>query len=169
MLPAGLDGAEAIELGCGTGCVSSRLARRGARPVGIDNSEAQLATARGLQARHGIEFPLLHGNAERVPRPDAGFDLAISEYGARRRRARRRTAAAALLRDGADGVVGLRRGRVPPPARRADRSAAPQRLAVEELIEVPPPADAITRFPFITLEWARRWPGEEIWKARKLA
>ena len=27
-------------------------------------------------------FPLIHGNAERVPRPDASFDIAISEYGA---------------------------------------------------------------------------------------
>ena len=62
--------------------VSAWLARRGARPVGIDNSEQQLATARRLQAEHGIDFPLIHGNAERVPYPDASFDLAISEYGA---------------------------------------------------------------------------------------
>ena len=48
----------------------------------IDNSEAQLATAKALQDEHGIEYPLLHGNAEEVPLPDAGFDLAISEYGA---------------------------------------------------------------------------------------
>ncbi len=27
-------------------------------------------------------FPLLHGNAEVVPYPDASFDFAISEYGA---------------------------------------------------------------------------------------
>lgn len=76
-----IDGKDTIELGCGTGYVSAWLARRGARPVGIDNSEAQLATARELQAEHGIEFPLLHGNAERTPLPDASFDLAISEYG----------------------------------------------------------------------------------------
>jgi SAM-dependent methyltransferase len=82
LLPAVLDSKDSIELGCGTGYVSAWLARRGARPVGIDNSEAQLATARALQAEHGIEFPLLHGNAEAVPLPDASFDLAISEYGA---------------------------------------------------------------------------------------
>ena len=29
-----------------------------------------------------MEFPLLHGNAETVPYPDASFDFAISEYGA---------------------------------------------------------------------------------------
>ncbi len=82
ILPDDVDGLDTIELGCGTGYVSAWLARRGARPVGIDNSEAQLATARRLQAEHGIEFPLIHGNAETVPLPDASFDLAISEYGA---------------------------------------------------------------------------------------
>jgi SAM-dependent methyltransferase len=82
LLPAELDGKDAIELGCGTGYVSAWLARRGARPTGIDNSERQLDTARRLQGEHGIEFPLIHGNAEEVPLPDASFDLAISEYGA---------------------------------------------------------------------------------------
>ena len=82
LLPDDLAGRDAIELGCGTAYVSAWLARRGARPVGIDNSEQQLATARRLQAEHAIDFPLLHGNAETVPLPDASFDLAISEYGA---------------------------------------------------------------------------------------
>jgi SAM-dependent methyltransferase len=76
---AGLD---VVELGCGTAYVSAWLARRGARPVGIDVTEAQLATARALQAEHGLDFPLIQASAEDVPLPDAGFDLAISEYGA---------------------------------------------------------------------------------------
>ena len=75
-------GLDCIELGCGTAYVSAWLARRGASPVGIDISEAQLATARKLQHEFELEFPLLHGNAEKVPLPDASFDLAISEYGA---------------------------------------------------------------------------------------
>src|SRR5262249_15238414 len=82
VLPRDLAGLDAIELGCGTAYVSAWLTRRGARVVGIDTSAAQLATARRLQREHGLEFPLIHGNAERVPRPDASFDLAISEYGA---------------------------------------------------------------------------------------
>lgn len=81
-----LDGIEpspdVIEMGCGTAYISAWLARRGARPVGIDNSPRQLETARRLQAEHGLAFPLLLGNAESVPYPDASFDLAISEYGA---------------------------------------------------------------------------------------
>ncbi len=82
MLPDDLDGRDAIELGCGTAYVSAWLARAGARPVGIDNSQAQLDTARDLQREHGLDFELIHGNAERVPKPDASFDFAISEYGA---------------------------------------------------------------------------------------
>ena len=82
LLPDDLAGKDAIELGCGAGYVSCWLARRGARVVGIDNSQAQLATARRLQLEHGIDFPLLHGNAEKVPYPDGSFDFAISEYGA---------------------------------------------------------------------------------------
>ena len=82
MLPAGLEGKDTIELGCGTAYVSAWLARRGARPVGIDNSERQLATARRLQVEHGLGFPLHHGNAEQTPFADESFDLVISEYGA---------------------------------------------------------------------------------------
>lgn len=82
MLPDDLAGLDAIELGCGTGYVSAWMARRGARVVAIDNSPRQLETATRLQREHGIDFPLLLGNAERVPYPDASFDFAISEYGA---------------------------------------------------------------------------------------
>src|SRR5205085_2582245 len=35
-----------------------------------------------LGPEHDLEFPLVHGNAEHVPYPEASFDLAISEYGA---------------------------------------------------------------------------------------
>ena len=82
MLPDDLRGKEAIELGFGTAYVSCWLARRGARVVAIDNSSAQLATARRLQLEHGLDFPLIHGNAESVRYLDASFAFAISEYGA---------------------------------------------------------------------------------------
>jgi len=71
ILPDDLPGKDAIELGCETAYVSAWLARRGARVVGIDNSEAQLATARRLQHEYGLDFPLLHGNAEAGPYPGA--------------------------------------------------------------------------------------------------
>jgi len=77
-----VNGLDVVELGCGTAYFSAWLARRGARPVGVDVTPAQLDTARRLQAETGIEFPLVEANAEDVPLPDASFDLAISEYGA---------------------------------------------------------------------------------------
>ncbi len=75
-------GGDAVELGCGTAYVSAWLARRGGRPVGIDNSAAQLATAAGFQHEFDLRFPLVHGDAERLPFDDESFDFAISEYGA---------------------------------------------------------------------------------------
>lgn len=76
------DGADVVELGCGTGYVGGWLAARGANVVGIDNSPDQLATARSMQARFDLPFPLLWGDAEVLPFADNSFDVAISEYGA---------------------------------------------------------------------------------------
>ena len=77
-----LAGADTVELGCGTGYVSAWLARRGARPVGVDPTPAQLATARGFQDEFGLHFPLVQAAGEHVPLRSGSFDLAISEYGA---------------------------------------------------------------------------------------
>ncbi len=207
VLPTEVEGMDAIELGCGTAYVSAWLARRGARPTGIDNSEAQLATARKLQARFGLEFPLLHGNAERVPLPDTSFDLAISEYGASIWCDPYQwiPEAARLLRPGGEliflvnGILAILcdpdEGESVPVDELLQRPlfgmhrmtwseetpsvefhlphgemiALLRRsgFEVEELLEVRPPADATTRHPLVTLEWARRWPCEEVWKARK--
>jgi hypothetical protein len=38
---------------------------------------------------------------------------------------------------------------------------------VEDLIELRPSDTATTRYPHVTLEWARRWPSEEVWVARR--
>ena len=77
-----LAGLDVVELGCGTAYFCAWLARRGARPVGVDPTPAQLATARRMQEETGIEFPLIEGVGENVPLPDASFDLVLSEYGA---------------------------------------------------------------------------------------
>jgi SAM-dependent methyltransferase len=199
---AGLD---AIELGCGTGYVSAWLARRGARPIGIDNSEAQLATARRLQDEHALHFPLVHGNAETVPYPDASFDLVISEYGASIWADPYRWVpeAARLLRPGgrlvflvngtilvlcmpdaenvAAGQVLLRPYRGLHRLEWSDDESVEFHLGygdwirllrandfeVENLVELWPPEGATTRYPFVTREWADRWPSEEVWVARK--
>lgn len=82
MLPTDMTGLNAVELGCGTAYVTAWMARRGATVTAIDNSEAQLATARRLATEHGIDVTFIHGNAETVPLPDDSFDFAINEYGA---------------------------------------------------------------------------------------
>lgn len=206
VLPPELEGKEAIELGCGTGYVSSWLARRGARPTGIDNSEGQLATARALQREFGVEFPLLHGNAEQVPLADASFDLAISEYGASIWCDPYRwiPEASRLLRPGGELVFlvnsvftmlcgpddedepatdrmirpyfGMRRYEWPDgsvefhlPHGKMIALLRESGFEVEELIEVRPREGATTRFSQIDLAWARRWPIEEVWRARKRA
>jgi SAM-dependent methyltransferase len=200
-----LAGKDAIELGCGTAYISAWLARRGARVVGIDNSEAQLSTARRLQRQYGLDFPLIHGTAETIPYPDASFDFAISEYGACLWADPQRWVpeAARLLRpDGQlvfltnsflltlcmppeDGVAaterllrsafGIYRDEWP------DNSSVEFHLAhgdwirllrrsgfeVEDLMELRPAAGAPSRYSFVTIEWARKWPCEEVWKARK--
>lgn len=202
MLPDRAEGLDAIELGCGTGYVSAWLARRGARPVGIDNSEAQLQTARRLQQEHGLEFPLLHGNAEAVPYPDASFDFAISEYGASIWCDPHAwiPEAARLLRPGGrlvflvNSPILMMCAPDEPDAPAVERLLRPYfgmhrmewsddesvefhlphgeliallRAAgfdIEELIEVRPPEDATSTYPLASLEWARRWPCEEVWK-----
>ena len=40
-------------------------------------------------------------------------------------------------------------------------------LEVERLAELYPPEGATTDFPYVTPEWARQWPSEEVWVARK--
>ena len=205
LLPADLDGLDAIELGCGTGYVSAWLARRGARPVGIDGSEAQLATAQRLQREFGLEFPLVHGNAEEVPYPDDSFDLAISEYGAsiwcdpyrwipeasRLLRPEGRlvfliNAALFMLCAPEDGdhpaadrllrpYFGMHRFEWPDDDSVEFHLPHGEMIAllrrsgfdVEELIEIRPPDGSTTPYPLVTLEWAQRWPCEEVWKARK--
>jgi SAM-dependent methyltransferase len=81
VLPDVAPGALAVELACGSAYVSAWLARRGARPIGVDVSARQLAVARRLQVEFDLNFPLIQADAERVPLAAASADLVISEYG----------------------------------------------------------------------------------------
>jgi hypothetical protein len=38
---------------------------------------------------------------------------------------------------------------------------------IEDLVELRPHADATSAYPFVTREWARQWPCEEVWKVRR--
>ena len=73
---------DVLDLACGSGYVAAWLARAGARPVALDFSGHQLGTARRLQTQVGPDFPLVQGDAERVPLVSGQFDLVVSEHGA---------------------------------------------------------------------------------------
>ncbi len=198
-------GRDVVELGCGTAYQSAWLARRGARPVGVDVSANQLATARSLQRAFGLDFPLVRASAERVPLRDATFDVALSEYGACLWCDPERWVpeAARLLRDGGRLVFLVNAALLHLAMRDEDDLAATAELRrpqfaparvewpghdevefhpshgewidclrrngfeVEALRELRPPEGATTRYPFVTIDWARRWPSEEIWVARR--
>ena len=202
-----VSGIDVIELGCGTAYFSAWLAKRGARPVGIDITPAQLDTARRCMAESGIEFPLIEASAEEVPLPDAGFDLALSEYGASIWCDPYRwiPEAARLLRPGGRLVFLVNSPLVilclPDEGPAEERLFRPQfdmhrfewpgeegiefHLAhgemigvlrssgfeVEALHELQAPAAAETHayYDFVTADWARKWPSEEIWVVRKRA
>jgi len=206
LLPDDLAGKDVIELGCGTAYVSAWLARRGARVTGIDNSPAQLETAHRLQREHDLEFPLLLGNAEQVPFPDASFDFAVSEYGAALWADPHRwiPEAARLLRPGGElmfltnGLIamlcvpdteaeGPATDRLRRPYFGMHRQEWPDSEGVEfhlgygdwirllrasgfevvDMIELQPPSGVAQVDFWVTPDWARKWPSEEAWKARK--
>jgi len=77
-----VNGLDVVELGCGTAYFSAWLAKRGARPVGVDVTPAQLDTARRKMAETGIEFPLVEADAGDTGLPAESCDLVVSEYGA---------------------------------------------------------------------------------------
>lgn len=208
MLPEDMTGMAAIELGCGTGYVSAWMARRGATPVGIDNSAEQLATAKRLMQEHDLAYEVIHGNAETVPFPDESFDFAISEYGAaiwcdpevwipEAHRLLKPGGQLVFLgnhpfsmvcapQSGAASDSQLHRpyfgmgkfdwreveidpGGVEFNMPISDWMQLFERtgFAVERYQELRAPAQAEGLSFFVTAEWARQWPGEQVWHLRK--
>ena len=196
-------GLDVVELGCGTAYFSSWLARRGARPVGVDVTPAQLDTARRCQAEFGISFPLVEADAADVPLPGASFDLAVSEYGASQWCDPERWVpeAARLLRPSGrlvfitssvlaalclPGLGGKAGEHLVWPQHAVYRQELPGGQAhfhpghgewirilraggftVDALHELhaPPTAADHPYYAWITADWARRWPAEDLWVA----
>ncbi|HET9067873.1 MAG TPA: class I SAM-dependent methyltransferase [Amaricoccus sp.] len=72
-------GAAILDVGCGTGIVARRLARRGGRVVGLDATPAMLDVARAAAAREGLAVEWRDGIAERLPF-GAEFDLVTCQF-----------------------------------------------------------------------------------------
>lgn len=77
-----LAGLHVLDLGCGAATGTLKLARLGARAVGLDGSSRQLEHARRRVAEADVNVPLVHGDAEELPFADARFDLVVSMWGA---------------------------------------------------------------------------------------
>jgi ubiquinone/menaquinone biosynthesis C-methylase UbiE len=201
-----VSGLDVLDLGCGTAYLSAWFAKRGARPVAVDPTPAQLETARQMQREFGLEFPLIEAVGEDVPLPDASFDLVASEFGASIWADPYRwiPEAARLLRDGGrlvflrnstismlcmdlNGVTetlqrpqhGLNRiewedtGEVEfhLPHGELITVLSSSGFEIERLIELYAPDGAKTHefYEYVTPEWGRQWPVEEIWVTRKRA
>ena len=72
-------GKDVLELGCGAAQWAERLVRRGARCVGCDLSERQLAHA---HRRLGAGVPLVQADAEHAPFRAGSFDVVFCDHGA---------------------------------------------------------------------------------------
>jgi len=194
---------DVLEYGCGAAQWSIALARRGARPVGLDVSAGQLGHAADRQERAGVTFPLVLAAGERLPFAAASFDTVFCDYGAMTFCDPYDTVpeVARVLRPGGtfafcqatplrmitdDGDTASRRlQRKYFGMHRFDWDATTtvdyqlpygdwirlfraHHLAIEDLAELRAPKDATTTYAYyIPAKWARRWPGEQVWRLRR--
>jgi SAM-dependent methyltransferase len=175
MLPE-VAGKDVVELGCGTAYFGAWLKRAGARRVvGVDVTPAQLDTARRMDEEFGVGLELIEANAEDVPLPDESFDVVASEYGASIWCDPKLwiAEAARLLRPGGELVFmrgsTLRNLCVPDSGPATDRLLLPQKgFELLDYRELYAPDDAETHEYYAepSADWARKWPAEEIWRAR---
>lgn len=73
---------DVLEYGCGAAHWSIALARRGARVVGLDNSQRQLMHANRAVEMAAVDVSLVHAAAEATPFTDASFDIVFCDHGA---------------------------------------------------------------------------------------
>ncbi len=73
------EGADVVDVGCGTGLSSRPLIERGARVTGVEPDEAMLARA---EATLGDHARFVRGRAEELPLPDASADLVVAAQAA---------------------------------------------------------------------------------------
>jgi 2-polyprenyl-3-methyl-5-hydroxy-6-metoxy-1,4-benzoquinol methylase len=71
-------GFRVLDAGCGDGALTCAVARQGADATGIDPDPAMLTRARACAAEAKLEATFLDGRVERLPFPDASFDVVAS-------------------------------------------------------------------------------------------
>lgn len=73
-----LPGRRVLDAGCGDGALACAAASRGAEVTGIDADPAMLAAARSRAATAGLRATFSEGRIERLPFPDASFDVVVA-------------------------------------------------------------------------------------------
>ncbi|MER3546466.1 MAG: hypothetical protein C4338_02230 [Rhodanobacteraceae bacterium] len=71
-------GRHVLEIGCGIGLDSARMARHGLRVTAVDLTVVGPATAARRAQAHGLDARYLCADAEHLPFPDATFDYVYS-------------------------------------------------------------------------------------------
>ncbi len=208
LLPNDLKGMKCIEVGCGAGYVSSWMARRGAKVVGIDPTPNQLETARRLEKEHQLGVEFVEGFGETLPFPDSSFDFAISEYGASLWADPYEwiPEVARVLKQGSQLVfmtnhafticclpdeenenvpiseqlqrpyLGLFKTQWKSPPHEIDfhlphgdwiKLLRDNGFVIERLLELGASPESKSRYGWANVEWATKWPTEEVWCVRK--
>ena len=208
LLPNDLKGMKCIEVGCGAGYVSSWMARRGAKVVGIDPTPNQLETARRLEKEHQLGVEFVEGFGETLPFPDSSFDFAISEYGASLWADPYEwiPEAARVLKPGSQLVfmtnhafticcvpdeenenvpiseqlqrpyLGLFKTQWKSPPHEIEfhlphgdwiKLLRDNGFVIERLLELGASPESKSRYGWANVEWASKWPTEEVWCVRK--
>lgn len=73
-------GSHVLDVPCGHGRLSNRLAGRGYEMAGLDRSEAFLEMARADAAERGVEVDYRRGDMRDLPYPDDSFDAAYNYF-----------------------------------------------------------------------------------------
>lgn len=71
-------GKQVLDIGCGDGLLICALAARGAGAVGTDLDARMLAAARNRASRADVPARFVQGRIERLPFPDAAFDVVVA-------------------------------------------------------------------------------------------
>jgi SAM-dependent methyltransferase len=74
-------GERVLDVAAGNGNAALAAARRFCDVTALDYVPALLEQAGGRAAANGLEVSLLEGDAERIPLPDASFDVVLSTFG----------------------------------------------------------------------------------------
>ena len=187
-------GKDVVELGCGTAYFGAWLRKAGAaRVVGVDPTPAQLETARRCNETFGLGLELIEAFGEHVPLPGASIWADPYKWIPEAARLLRSGGELVFLRNSTLVILCSPQEDVPAEERLHRPQFGMHRFQwpgegveyhlshgdwirllrgngfeILDLIELQAPADAETHqhYDYVSADWSRKWPAEEIWRAR---